>query len=41
MQGKQQDPHIQYVPIATATAVHPRNDSASIVELANEEIFMV
>jgi sialidase-1 len=41
MQGKQQDSHIQYVPIATATAEHPRNDSASIVELANGEAFMV
>ena len=38
MQGKQQDPHIQYVPIATATAEHPRNDSASIAELANEDL---
>ena len=41
MQGKQQNPHIQYVPIATATEENPRNDSASIVELTNEEIFMV
>ena len=41
MQGKQRDPHIQYVPIATATAEHPRNDSASIVELNSGELFMV
>ena len=41
MEGRTTWPGIQYVEVVAATAEHPRNDSASIVELAGGELFMV
>ena len=41
MEGRITHPGIEYVAIAEATKEHPRNDSASIVELDNGELFAV
>jgi sialidase-1 len=39
--GRKTHPGIEYLAIAEATSEHPRNDSASIVELENAELFAV
>lgn len=39
--GRTEHPGIKFVGIAEATAEHPRNDSASIVELEDGELFAV
>ena len=41
MDGRLTYPGIEYIPIADATAEHPRNDSASIVEFDNGDLFVV
>lgn len=41
MDGRTDHPGIAYISIAEATEEHPRNDSASIVELENGELFGV
>jgi sialidase-1 len=41
MEGRTEWPGIEYVEICTATEEHPRNDSASIVEFDDGELFMV
>lgn len=41
MDGRTDQPGIRYISIAEATAAHPRNDSASMVELDGGELFVV
>lgn len=41
MEGRTENPGVEYVSIAPATKAHPRNDSASIVELEDGSLFMV
>lgn len=41
MDGRTNHPGIEYISIVQATAEHPRNDSASIVELQSGELFGV
>ena len=41
MEGRKSWPGIEYVEIYKATETHPRNDSASIVEFANGDLYMV
>ena len=41
MEGRRSDEHVTYVEIAPATPAHPRNDSASIVQLDDGSLFMV
>lgn len=41
MEGRQTWPGITYVDVVPATAEHPRNDSASIVQLEDGSLFMV
>ncbi len=41
MDGRTTFPGIEYIAIAEATQEHPRNDSASIVELSPKELFAV
>ena len=41
MDGRITHPGIEYTAIAEATPAHPRNDSASIVEFAGGELFIV
>lgn len=41
MDGRTNHPGIEYLTIAAASAAHPRNDSASIVELEGGELFVV
>lgn len=41
MDGRTQGKHIRYVDIASASPEHPRNDSASVVELPDGALLMV
>ncbi len=41
MDGRKKHSEVTYLPIADATSLHPRNDSASIVELIGGELFVV
>ena len=41
MEGRQHWPGVDYVEVVKATAEHPRNDSASIVQLPDGSLFMV
>ena len=41
MEGRTAWPGVEYIEVYPATQKHPRNDSASIVELENGELFMV
>jgi sialidase-1 len=41
MDGRTTFPGLEYISIAEATEAHPRNDSASIVELPGGELFIV
>ena len=41
MDGRREHADVVYFPIAEATTLHPRNDSASIVELNRNELFIV
>ena len=41
MDGRREHADVVYFPIAEATTLHPRNDSASIVELNGNELFIV
>ena len=41
MEGRAHWPGIEYVEVVRATAEHPRNDSASIVQLDDDSLFVV
>lgn len=41
MEGRTDEPGVRYVSIAPATPEHPRNDSASIVELPDRSLILV
>jgi len=41
MDGRKEAPGVEYVPIAPATQEHPRNDSASMVELPDGTLLMM